>query len=306
MALPPLFLDRLERIIPREFFSSVVESFAKDKIFSVRINPLREKRENILTLLKQRRIEFQEVEWYEDALIVTSASPFLDDFIQGGFLYRQNLSSMLVPLIINPEPGERVLDLCAAPGSKTTQMAAMMGNQGQIIANEPVKSRFYKLKSVVSLLGARNVELKAADGRKFRDSGLFDKILVDAPCSSEGLFQTSMPETYAYWSPRKIKEMVQKQRGLLLNATRLLKKGGTLVYSTCTFSPEENEGVADWVLRKTKENLKVVPVDVPQIKTYPSLRSWQGKNFSDGIQKCVRILPEDRMNGFFIAKFKKE
>ncbi len=304
--LPSLFLERLQQIIPADLYPSVIQTFTRDKILSVRLNTLREKRENIRTLLKERAIEFQDVEWYKDALVITTANPLLDDLIQKGFLYRQNLSSMLVPLVLNPQPGERVLDLCAAPGSKTTQMAAMMNNEGQIIANEPIKSRFYKLKSVVSLLGADSVEFKVVDGRKFRDAEFFDKILVDAPCSSEGLFQTSTPETYGYWSPRKIKEMVQKQRGLLLNATRLLKKGGTLVYSTCTFSPEENEGVVDWVLRKTKENLKIVPVELQNIKVYSSLVCWQNKTFSDEIQKCARILPADRMNGFFIAKIQKD
>ncbi len=307
--LPPLFGERLRQIIPSEFIASVFGSFHKEKILSVRLNTLKDKRENIFSLLKERGIEFKEIPWYRDALILTHLTKEQlrdSDLIQKGYLYRQSLSSMLVPLVLDPRPGERVLDLCSAPGSKTTQMAAMMNNEGEIICVEAIRERFYKLKSVVSLLGAQNVKIKLLDGRRFRDEELFDKILVDAPCSSEGLFHVSSLKTFAYWSPRKIKEMAHKQKGLLLNATRLLRKEGTLVYSTCTFSPEENEGVIDWVLRKTEGRLKLIPVKLDQGMTHAPLLHWQNKEFNSEIQKCVRIYPTDLMDGFFIAKMERE
>ena len=140
------------------------------------------------------------------------------------------------------------------------------------------------------------------DGRRLKSFELFDKILVDAPCTTEGRFKTFEPESYGYWSPRKIREMVRKQRGLLLNAGRLLKLGGIMVYSTCTFAPEENEGVIDWLLRKTEGQLKLSPIVFPDIESYPSPVEWEGKKFSDETQKCLRILPNKMMEGFFVAK----
>ena len=306
--LPPLFIQRLQQIIPAQFIPSVFETFTKNKILSVRLNTLRDRRENILSLLKDRGVEFKEIPWYPDALIVgnlTREQLGSLDFIGEGYVYRQSLSSMLAALVLNPCPGERILDLCSAPGSKTTQMASMMRNEGEIVCVEAVKNRFYKLKSVISLLGAGNVKVKLLDGRKFKDKELFDKILVDAPCSCEGLFHGSFPESFAYWSLRKVKEMVQKQRGLLLNAARLLKESGTLVYSTCTFAPEENEGVIDWLLRKSKVKLRVVPVEWPKVATYPAIMSWHGKTMNNAVQNCARILPTDLMDGFFIAKMER-
>ena len=178
-----------------------------------------------------------------------------------------------------------------------------MRNEGEIVAVEAIRGRYYKLKSVVAQMDATNVALKLTDARRFRSPTLFDRILVDAPCSSEGRFRMSDPDTCAYWSPRKIKEMVRKQRGLLLHASRLLKPGGTLVYATCTFAPEENEGVVDWLLRKTEGRLSLEPVDFVGIPSYPSLEGWLERKFDHRVKNCFRIFPGAEMEGFFIARF---
>lgn len=304
----PVFLDRLRTIVGSERYDTVVQSFARPGVFSVRINTLKTTRPEICARLKERNIAFREIPWSSEALVlegIPREELTRMDLINEGLLYRQSLSSMLPAVILAPQPGERVLDMCAAPGSKTTQMSAMMRNEGEIVAVEAVRGRYYKLKSVVALAGAANVALKLTDARRFRSPVLFDRILVDAPCSSEGRFKTDDPETYAYWSPRKIREMARKQRGLLLSASRLLKPGGTLVYATCTFAPEENEGVADWLLRKTGGRLSLEPVHFAGISSYPPLERWQQKIFSPSIKNCLRILPDSsgEMEGFFIARF---
>jgi len=304
--LPDLFWDRLERIIPSEHLSSVKLSFSSPSPVSVRVNTLKADKELIVRALLARGIQLQEVAWNKDACILKNFEsevgkklPELED----GTLYRQGLSSMLPPVVLQPLPGDRVLDLCAAPGSKTTQMAAMMKNEGTIVAVEAIRNRFYKLKSVVTQSGTGIIEFKVMDGRKFRTAELFDKILVDAPCSSEGRFKTFDKKSFLYWSPRKIKEMMHKQRGLLLAASRLLKEGGTLLYSTCSFAPEENEGVVDWFLRKSGGGIRLVSIETPGVKTYPALTEWGERTYSPEVSKCFRVLPDEAMEGFFMAKF---
>lgn len=302
----PVFLERLKTITGRERYDRVVESFARPDSLSVRINTLKTTRPQMLAKLKERNIAFREVSWSAEALILEGISREERgriDLVNDGLLYRQSLSSMLPVLALAPRPGERVLDMCAAPGSKTTQMAALMRNEGEIVAVEAIRGRFYKLKSVLEQTGVTNVAAKLTDARRFRSPVLFDRILVDAPCSSEGRFKMDDPETYAYWSPRKIKEMARKQRGLLLHAARLLKPGGALVYATCTFAPEENEGVVDWLLRKTGGRLSLEPVHFAGIPSYPPLEGWQGKFFDNRVRDCFRVLPDMEMEGFFIARF---
>jgi len=309
MTLPDLFVERLHHIVPEEIFDLSLSSLSVGKQFSFRINTLKTEILTIHNLLKENDISFDTVDWCPEAVIISNGKlEQLEELelMQKGHLYQQGLSSMLVPVLLAPKPKERLLDLCAAPGSKTSQLAAMMRNNGEIICVEKIKKRFYKLKSVLLLLNVSNTRLQLKDGRKYRDHhDLFDRILVDAPCSSEGLFNPLQEKTFQYWSPRKIKEMVKKQRGLLFNGVRLLKIEGTLIYSTCTFAPEENEGVINWLLKKLKNQIDIVPLKLHDIKTYPTLKKWKNKEFHPDISRCVRITPNGIMKSFFIAKLVK-
>ena len=206
-------------------------------------------------------------------------------------------------MALDPHPNQRILDLCAAPGSKTSQIAMLMQNKGYLKANEPIRQRLYRLKAVLQLTGAQ-AQISSTDGRRLKEhSGLYDRILVDAPCSCEGRFIINEPKSFAYWSVRKIKEMSHKQKGLLLNASRLLAPGGILVYATCTLAPEENEEVVDWFLRKSDARFELTPIHLEGVKTYPCLTEWQKRTYDSRIKAAARILPDERMEGFFIAKF---
>jgi len=307
--LPEKFIDRLKEIVPQRHYASVMESLSSPRVNVVRINTLKTTGDDIKEALNNAGIFFEEVSWCPEALILqkgNSENATLISLISKGLIYRQGLSSMLPVVFLDPGPGDKVLDMCAAPGSKTTQIAARMGNKGDITALEAIRGRYFKLRSVTKLLGVTNASFKQMDARRFRCQGpLFDKILVDAPCSSEGRFFIGAPKSFAYWSPRKIKEMVQKQRGLLLSAGRALIPGGCLMYSTCTFAPEENEGVVDWFLRKAVEDFSLDSISLPEIETYPSVSEWRGKPLNPHVDKCMRVLPGEKMEGFFIAKFTK-
>ena len=306
--LPAIFLERLRKIIPCQHYDAVESSFSSNGAVTVRINTLKVARADVLQALTALNISYKEISWYHDALILDGlTSPEYGELamVKQGQLYRQSLSSMLPVVILNPQPGEQVLDFCAAPGSKTTQIAAMMKNEGELIAVEAVRPRFYRLKAVCTLLGARNVMCKLTDARRFRSQELFDKILVDAPCSSESRFKTDDLKSVGYWSPRKIKEMVHKQRGLLLSASRFLKSGGVLVYSTCTFAPEENEGVIDWVLRKSEGQLTTESIEINGVPSYPAINMWEERAYDSQVKNCLRVLPDGIMEGFFVAKLIK-
>jgi len=302
--LPPDFELRLKEILPQRPASI----FWPRQYQSFRINTLKISVEDAHTLLSNRKIDFQKVDFCPYAIIVDTkrghfkVSPFLD-LVNDGLLYAQGLESILPVMVLDPRPYQRVLDLCAAPGSKTSQIAMHMQNKGTLKANEPIRQRLYRLKTVLRLTGAQ-AQISSTDGRRLQEhEGPFDRILVDAPCSCEGRFIINEPKSFAYWSMRKIKEMSHKQKGLLLNAGRLLNPGGILVYATCTFAPEENEEVVDWFLCKTNGRFELTPMQMDGVKTYPCLTQWRKRTYDVRIRDAVRILPDERMEGFFIAKF---
>jgi 16S rRNA (cytosine1407-C5)-methyltransferase len=300
--LPPDFELRLKEILPQRPASI----FEPRQYQCFRINTLKISVEEALTLLINRKVDFQKVDFCPYAIIVKklAAQEILNsDLVNNGLLYAQGLESILAVIVLDPRPHQRVLDLCAAPGSKTSQIAMHMNNQGTLKANEPIRRRLYRLKAVLQLTGAQ-AQISSTDGRRLKEhEGPFDRILVDAPCSCEGGFIINFPKSFAYWSVRKIKEMSHKQKGLLLNAGRLLAPGGILVYSTCTFAPEENEEVVDWFLRKTDGRFKLTPIQIEGVRTYPCLTQWRKRTYDIYIGDAARILPDERMEGFFIAKF---
>jgi NOL1/NOP2/sun family putative RNA methylase len=306
--LPDIFLQRLEQIIPSKNLSDVQKTFEQESAFVVRVNTLKSSVAAVLKSLQTVGVTYRPCVCSKESFVIAKESVaqlretelFID-----GVLYKQGLSSIITSNLLTLDLEQQVLDLCAAPGSKTSHIAALMGNTGEIVAIEPVRKRFYRLKSVLELLSVKNVKVKCIDGRRFRTHQRFDNVLVDAPCSSEGRFKKEEEKSYQYWSLRKIKEMRTKQRGLLLNGFRHLKVGGTLVYSTCTFAPEENEGVVNWLLKKCSEQMEIEKVKIEGIKTYPSILEWRKKVFDERVIDCVRVLPTDEMDGFFMAKIIK-
>ncbi|RME31769.1 RsmB/NOP family class I SAM-dependent RNA methyltransferase [Candidatus Woesearchaeota archaeon] len=218
-----------------------------------------------------------------------------------GYLYVQDPASMIPPVVLAPEPGDVVLDLCAAPGSKTTQLGALMQNEGVLIANDVAASRLTPLGMNVQRCGLKNCVVTLRANKQFAQ--VFDKVLVDAPCSGTGTIRRSL-RVARMWSPSLVRRMVHDQRGLLRRGYELLKPGGVLVYSTCTLEPEENEGVVSWLLTR-EPGASLEPISLA-IKRQPAVSSWRGEVYDPRVKDCLRILPQDNdTEGFFVARIRK-
>ncbi len=225
-----------------------------------------------------------------------------------GYYYVQEISSMLPMLALKPKAGEMILDLCASPGSKTTQAAAMMENSGTIIANELSMGRIGILNSNLERCGVMNTIVTRKEGvalceRLLKKSHIkFDKILVDAPCSGEGTLRKS-PKTFLMWNPNMIKKIAGVQKRLAEAALKLLKVGGEMIYSTCTLAPEENEMIVDYLIKNF--DVEIEQIKLP-LKFREGVCEWEEKKLSKEVKKCLRLYPQDNnSDGFFVAKIKK-
>lgn len=308
--LPIRFIERLAQLVPKEHLNAVLLTFSKARPTSFRVNRLKTTTTALLAELTPLGITPQPVSWYEAAFSIPTAQRELltssDAFLQGR-LYIQDLASMLVPLVLNPQPQETILDLAAAPGSKTSQIACLMQNQGRLAAVEKSKPRFFKLKNNLQTQGVTCAQLYLKDGALVwrHCESMFDRVLLDAPCSSEARFTLQDPQTFQFWDEKKIAEMARAQWRLLYSAFRCLKPGGILVYSTCSFAPEENEAQLAKLIKKFPAQVSIEHMVMPITNTQPGLSQWQNKTFPLECQRAIRILPNESMGGFFICCIKR-
>lgn len=315
-ALPPAFVERLDLVVPPDYLDETLASFVQTGRVGLRANGLRTDAGALYDELRAVGLDVARSA-VPDALLVPMeqrAALMETPAYAEGRAYLQNVASQLPPHVLAPEPGDRVLDLCAAPGSKTGQLAAMVGEEGEVTAVEVVRKRYYKLRANLEEQGADGpVHAVNGDGTQFwrREPESYDRVLLDAPCSTEGRFRADTPETFRYWSPRKVKEMRQKQRKLLFGAVQALRPGGTLVYATCTFEPAENEDVLAKALRQFKDAIELVPLDLPAstdaLRWQAPLQEWNGRAFPDALAPARRLLPEPERGteAFFVAKLVK-
>jgi tRNA (cytosine49-C5)-methyltransferase len=218
-----------------------------------------------------------------------------------GYIYVQEASSLIPPMVLDPQPGEIVLDLAAAPGSKTTQLAQLMENKGVIIANELDYSRLASLKANLERCGVQNAVVTNLDGRHVKLSG-FDRILVDAPCSGTGTLSKSL-KPLEMWNPRSLPRLCRIQSGLLDHAYSLLRPGGSLVYSTCSLEIDENEAVLDRFYRAHPEAIADA-VSIP--KASEPYRSWRDVTYDERVANAARLWPHHSgSDGFFVARMRK-
>jgi tRNA (cytosine49-C5)-methyltransferase len=306
-AVPERFWERLARIVPKDRYGQVVESFSAPRAVGFRVNTLHADPSRTVASLG---FETRSLDWLADGFVVAAEdrerlleSPGVRD----GALWVQNPSSMIPPVVLDPQPDDVVLDLAAAPGSKTLQMACAMGSGADIAAVEMVRSRFYRLKRNLRAQGAGFVKTFNRDGirvSQYRPDH-FDRVLIDAPCSTEGRMRPDEPDTFRHWSERKIRTMAGKQRLLLESAIRCAKPGGVVVYSTCSFAPEENEGVVQYVLDVFGSDVEVEPIDLDLPGRQVPLGEWRGVPYDEAVGGAMRVLPDGVFEAFFVCRIRR-
>lgn len=220
-----------------------------------------------------------------------------------GYFYLQEAASMLPPLVLDAQPDDTVLDMAAAPGSKTTQIAAMMQNTGLIVANDYPINRLKALEVNMERCGVTNAIITRMYGQAIKGI-TFDKILLDAPCSGIGTIRKS-PKTLDIYNPGMSKKLAGVQKRMINSAWNILNKNGTLVYSTCTLEPEENEAVISYALENLK-GIKIEKINLP-LKRSPPVMAFEGQTYHEDVKHVLRIWPQDNdSEGFFVAKLTKE
>ena len=286
------YKDLLQKNYDEKTTNVILNGIRSTKKVTLRVNTLKASVKEIIDVFNSENIQFNQVKWYKDAFIIENIDEYdlqdLDIYKQGK-IYLQSLSSMLPPIVLNPKVNENILDMCAAPGGKTTQMACLSNNKAFITAVERNKIRAEKLKYNLQKQGAGTVNVMIDDARNLSDFFKFDKILLDAPCSGSG--------TDNVFKSNFTKELIQKssktQEFLLKKALKLLKPGGELIYSTCSILKEENENILEKCLKNTDYKLEKVELS-DEIEVLPSK-----------FEEVKTIAPNEYFEGFFVAKIKK-
>ena len=297
--VPDFLYNMLIEQYGEEVSNKIIYGFGQNRKLTLRINKLKTTVENVKKVLTDLNIKFSEVSWSEDALIIegTTKQEILElEIYKNGEIYLQSLSSMIPALILNPEANENILDMAAAPGGKTTQMSAISNNLALITACEKNKIRAERLKYNIQKQGANRVNVLVEDSRKLDDNFSFDKILLDAPCSGSGTINIFDEKLNKYFTKELVDRSIKTQKELLQKAIKVLKKGGEMVYSTCSILKQENEENIEKFLKNNQ--LEIVPIDIELLKDIPILPSK--------IEGVITVCPNELYEGFFVAKLRKK
>lgn len=245
-------------------------------------------------ILSREKLGLEKVPWFNEAY-------FIDESFDKEKYFVFDPISLVPCLVLDPKENDKILDICAAPGTKTFILSYLANNKAKLIANDIDRHRVLRLKNNISRFNI-NAEISNISGRKIE--GSFNKILLDAPCSSQGIVNKK-EKLFRNWSEKKVRALPKKQKKLIEHAFELLENKGTLIYSTCTFEPDENEAVVDFLLSK-HENAKIENIEIKNLKHEKGFLEWNGKKFFKEMEKCLRIYPQhNNTGGFFVAKISK-
>lgn len=279
-----------------EDLSKIISGMKESRKTTLRVNTIKEHRDNVIKTLHEHHIAFETVPWYQDALCVSCDEKKIQslEMYEKGFVYMQNFSSMIPVMVMQPKTNTDILDMAAAPGGKTSLIAALTEQKAHITACEASPIRLEKLKFNMERQGVKKIAFLLQDARKLDDFFQFDHILLDAPCSGSGTIVWHDPKSYQAFSRKLVEKSAELQIELLRKAVKLLKPGKELVYSTCSILKQENEDVIKKILQsKSAELVPIQPIEgLPYIKS--------------SLEGTLLIAPNAYYEGFFIAKLRKK
>ena len=291
--------EKLEKQYGTKITKEIIEGYQTKRKTTLRINTIKSNIEEIKNELEKEKIEYETIKWSKEALIIKNADEKTIqemEIYKNGKIYLQSLSSMLPPIILEPKEGTDILDMAAAPGGKTTQIAALTNNKAHITACEKNKIRAERLKYNVDKQGATCVFIMPKDSRFIDDFFSFDQILLDAPCSGSGTLDYNNANIEKYFTEQLIERSSKTQKTLLSKATKLLKPGHEMIYSTCSILDCENEDVVASVIKNG--NIEIVPINFEGMEELPILPTK--------ISGTLCVKPTELYEGFFVAKIRKK
>lgn len=291
--------EMLEKQYGKETTKEIIQGYTAKRKTTLRVNTIKSNIKEIKDELEKEKVKYEQVTWSKDAIIIKNAdekSIQEMEIYKKGKIYMQSLSSMLPPIILEPKEGIDILDMAAAPGGKTTQIATLTNNKSHITACEKNKIRAERLKYNIDKQGATCVFIMPKDSRFIDDFFSFDQILLDAPCSGSGTLNFNDTNTEKYFTKQLIERSVSVQKTLLKKAIKLLKPGHEMVYSTCSILSCENEEVINSILKDGKAG--IIPINFKGIESLPILHSK--------IPGTLCVCPTDLYEGFFVAKIRKK
>lgn len=296
--IPQFLIEMLEKQYGKELVKEILQGYSEKRKVSFRVNTLKTTAEQVENVLKEAGIEFSKSSWSDEAYIAENASEREIEELgiyEKGEIYMQSLSSMLPPIILEPKEGFDILDMAAAPGGKTTQIASITNNKAHITACEMNKIRAEKLKYNIQKQGATSVYVMETDSRRINDFFSFDQILLDSPCSGSGTLNIEDNNIQKYFTQKLIEKCTKTQYELLKKAIKVLKPGKEMVYSTCSILECENEEIVNKILKSNQ--CEIVPIGINGLEEIPLLPSK--------IEGTICVKPTDLYEGFFVAKIKK-
>lgn len=278
--------------------NKIIEGYFSNRPTTFRVNTLKADVNEIENKLNELSVGFKKVPWNDTAFIIDSVKENEIkelEIYKNGEIYLQSLSSMIPPMVVDPKEGENILDMAAAPGGKTTQMACMSDNKSMITACEKNKIRAERLKYNLEKQGTSRVTVMLKDARRLDDFFSFDKILLDAPCSGSGTLDLNNDNVEKIFTEELIDRSVKTQKELIKKAIKVLKVNGELTYSTCSILKEENERVVEEILKSG--NMEIIPIDSKIFESVPLLPV--------SIDGTICVCPSELYEGFFVAKLRK-
>ena len=291
--IPDFLIELLNNQYGKDLTNEILKGYKEKRKTTLRINSIKTTKENIKKVLEEQNIKYKDVSWYDDALILEEEKNLRElDIYKNGEIYMQSLSSMIPPIVLEPKE-EKILDMAASPGGKTTEIYNLSNKQALITAVEKNPIRADRLKYNLNKQGTTATVL-LSDASKLDEFFRFDKILLDAPCSGSGTLNIN-DNSINHFNKNLVKNSVETQKKLLEKALQILKQNSTMVYSTCSILYEENEKQLENLINQNK--IEIIPIDEELFKDIPKLPTK--------IKGTMCVQPTELYEGFFVARIKK-